>query len=197
MSGTIVGIVEKANLLDGRKTKPGDVILGFPSNGLHTNGYTLAREIFFGKLKLKPSSKVPELGSTVGNELLKVHQSYLHPMTKLLKRFNAKGTKPAIKGFAHITGGGFIDNIPRILPDTVDAKIFRGSWDSQPVFQIIQKVGKVSELEMHTVFNMGIGMISIVDAKRASDVQGYLKRIKQPVFEIGSVSPGTGKCMLA
>ncbi|MDA7511283.1 phosphoribosylformylglycinamidine cyclo-ligase [Verrucomicrobia bacterium] len=196
VSGTIIGIVEKSRLLDGRKIKVGDVILGLPSNGLHTNGYTLARDVFFDKLKLKPSSKLPELGGSVGNELLKVHRSYLEPMTKLVKRFNAKGSTPQIKGFAHITGGGFIDNIPRILPKNVNAKIVRGSWDSQPVFEIIQKAGKVSETEMHTVFNMGIGMVIVAEAKTAPSIQTYLKRLKEPCFEIGKIVRGTGICEL-
>jgi phosphoribosylformylglycinamidine cyclo-ligase len=190
VSGTIIGIVEKSKLLDGRKIKVGDVILGLPSNGLHTNGYTLARNIFFDKLKLKPSSKLSELGGSVGDELLKIHRSYLKPISKLIKRFNKKSSPPEIKGFAHITGGGFIDNIPRILPENVNAKIFRGSWDSQPIFEIIQKVGKVSETEMHTVFNMGIGMIAIVDGEAAPSIQSYLKRIKEPCFEIGKIESG-------
>ena len=117
-------------------------------------------------------------------------------MTKLVKRFNAKGSTPQIKGFAHITGGGFIDNIPRILPKNVNAKIVRGSWDSQPVFEIIQKVGKVSETEMHTVFNMGIGMVIVAEAKTAPSIQTYLKRLKEPCFEIGKIVRGTGICEL-
>ena len=196
VSGTIVGVVEKSAMLDGRRIRPGDAILGLPSNGLHTNGYTLAREVFFEKLKLKPSSKVPELGTTVGKELLRVHRSYLGPMQKLLKRFNSGRGKKHIKGFAHITGGGFIDNIPRILPANTDAEINRQSWEPQPVFEIIQKVGKVSETEMHTVFNMGIGMTIVVDKNAREEVVSYLKRIGETPFEIGQIVSGSGKCSL-
>lgn len=196
VSGTIVGVVEKSQLLDGRHTKAGDVIIGFPSNGLHTNGYTLAREIFFNKLKLKPGAKVPELGSTVKAELLKVHRSYLPLLQKLLKRFNRAKAKPKLKGLAHITGGGFIDNIPRILPSGLNAHITLGTWDSQPVFEIIQRVGKVSVQEMHTVFNMGIGMVAIVDGKSVDEVSAYLKRIREPHFKIGKITRGKGQCLL-
>ena len=196
VSGTIVGVVEKSQILDGRKVKSGDVIIGFPSNGLHTNGYTLARDIFFDKLKLKPSSKVAELGTTVKAELLKVHRSYLPLLQKLIKRFNPPKGQARIKGFAHITGGGFVDNIPRILPKNVDAKISLGSWEAQPVFNIIQKAGKVSVEEMHTVFNMGIGMVAIVDSKSADELSTYLKRIREPHFRIGEISRGKGRCLL-
>lgn len=196
VSGTIVGVVEKSQLLDGRQTKAGDVIIGFPSNGLHTNGYTLAREIFFNKLKLKPGAKVPELGSTVKAELLKVHRSYLPLLQKLIKRFNRTKAKPKLKGLAHITGGGFIDNIPRILPSGLNAHITLGTWDSQPVFEIIQRVGKVSVQEMHTVFNMGIGMVAIVDGKSVDEVSAYLKRIREPHFKIGTITRGKGQCLL-
>lgn len=196
VSGTIVGIVEKSQILDGRRIKANDVILGLPSNGLHTNGYTLAREVFFDRLKLRPSSRVPELGMTVKDELLKVHRSYLTPIQKLLKRFNRAGSQPAIKGFAHITGGGFIDNIPRILPKKIDAEIVRGSWEIPAVFQIIQEAGKVSELEMHTVFNMGIGMVIVVNAKSLTEVTTYLKRLREPFVQIGHTLPGSGQCRL-
>ena len=198
VSGTIVGIVEKSRILDGRRIKANDVILGLPSNGLHTNGYTLAREVFFDRLKLRPSSRVPELGATVKNELLKVHRSYLSPIQKLLKRFNKPGSQaqPIVKGFAHITGGGFIDNIPRILPKMIDAEIDRGSWEIPAVFRIIQDAAKVSELEMHTVFNMGIGMVIVVNSKHLAEVTTYLKRLREPFVQIGHMVPGSGQCRL-
>ena len=196
LSGTIVGIVEKKELLDGKTIKPGDCIIGLPSNGLHTNGYTLAREVLFNQLKLKPATKVKELGMTVRDELLKVHRSYLPVMQKLIKRYNKGKSKPVLKAFAHITGGGFIDNIPRILPKNVDAQVTLNSWDSQPVFDLIQREGKISETEMHTVFNMGIGMIAIVDKASAPALCSYLKRIKEPYFEIGKIVRGKGQCIL-
>src|SRR3954463_15781936 len=122
VSGAIVGVVEKSRMLDGKAIRPGDVVIGLASSGLHTNGYSLARKIFFDQMKLKPSSRVAELGSTIGDELLKVHVSYGPLVQQLLKKFNpaAKRSSHAIKGLAHITGGGFIDNIPRVLPRNCD-----------------------------------------------------------------------------
>ena len=117
VSGTIVGVVEKSKMLDGKGIKPGDAVIGLESSGLHTNGYSLGRQIFFEKLKLKPKSRVAELGNTIGDELLKVHVSYGPLVQKLLKKFNAAGKARTIKGLAHITGGGFVDNIPRVLPE--------------------------------------------------------------------------------
>ena len=119
LSGTIVGVVEKDRILDGKSIRPGDAVIGLASSGLHTNGYSLARRIFFERLKLKPATFVRELNNTVGDELLKVHLSYGPLVRKLLQKFNpaASGAKPAVKALAHITGGGFIDNIPRVLPD--------------------------------------------------------------------------------
>lgn len=194
--GTIVGIVDKAQLLDGKTIKPGDQIIGLPSNGLHTNGYTLARSVLFDQLKLKPSSRVKSLGRTVGQELLRVHQSYLKPITKLLKRFNRPGSPRKVKGLAHITGGGFIDNVPRILPKKVDAEIHRGSWEIPPIFTLIGDAGAVSEQEMHTVFNMGIGMIAVVDGESAQTIERYLNRIGERSFPIGKIVRGKGQCRL-
>ena len=196
VSGTIIGIVEKKEILDGQTIKPGDTIIGLPSNGLHTNGYTLAREVLFNQLKLKPGTKVPELGTTVRNELLKVHRSYLPLMQKLTKRYNKGKSKPLVKAFAHITGGGFIDNIPRILPKNVDAQVMLDSWDSQAIFDLIQREGKISQTEMHTVFNMGIGMIAIVDKATTPALSSYLKRLKEPYYEIGKIVRGKGRCTL-
>ena len=145
VSGTIVGVVEKSRMLDGQKTvRRGDVVIGIASSGLHTNGYSLARKIFFEQMKLKPSSRVPGLDGTIGDELLKVHVSYGPLVQALLKRFNpAGGRRPgAIKGLAHITGGGFVDNIPRILPKTCDVIIRKGSWELLPIFQIIAERGR-------------------------------------------------------
>ena len=197
VSGTIVGIVDEKRMLDGKSIKAGDVILGLPSNGLHTNGYTLAREILFNQLNLRPHSKVKELGTTVGEELLRVHRSYLAVIQKLLRRFHLQPRTRSIKGLAHITGGGFTDNIPRILPQKVDAKIARGSWPVPPIFELIQREGQVSSSEMHTVFNMGIGMVMIVRRDQSDAICRYLKRIKEPVFQIGSVVRGRGQCHLA
>jgi phosphoribosylformylglycinamidine cyclo-ligase len=162
LAGCIVGVVDRKSMIDGRKIKPGDVILGLPSNGLHTNGYSLARKILFEKMKLSPRSRLPRSTVRVGEELLRVHKNYQPLLAKL----------PAgmIKGLAHITGGGLIDNLPRILPKNCDAIIETKSWPVPRIFNILQQNGHVPASEMYQVFNMGIGMVAIVserDAKRA------------------------------
>src|SRR5215212_5872715 len=161
VSGTIVGVVEKSRMLDGQKTiRRSDIVIGIESSGLHTNGYSLARKIFFEQLKMKPSTRVPELKNTIGAEMLKVHVSYGPLVQKLLKRFNETSRKQktapsAIRAFAHITGGGFIDNIPRVLPTNCDVVIRKGSWDMLPIFKIIEQKSGVPEIELYQVFNMG------------------------------------------
>ena len=183
LAGFIVGVVDKKNIIDGRRIKPGDVVLGLKSNGLHTNGYSLARKILFERMRLKPSSKLPQLGRTVGDELLRVHKNY-QPMLARLRL-------GMIKGLAHITGGGLIDNLPRILPRNCDAVIETGSWRIPEIFQILQEKGKVPREEMYQVFNMGIGMAVIVAPGDASRAKSLLKAI-----EIGVIQPGTGKTRL-
>ena len=160
VSGTIVGVVEKNALLDSKTIKPGDAIIGLASSGLHTNGYSLARRILFDQMKLTPKSRVAGLGATLGEELLKVHLSYGLLTRAVLKKF-------AVKGMAHITGGGFIDNVPRVLPKKCDAVIKKGSWDMPPIFQLLADKGGVEEGELYQVFNMGIGMTLIVAAEKA------------------------------
>jgi phosphoribosylformylglycinamidine cyclo-ligase len=191
LSGTIVGVVEKSRLLDGRTIKPGDAVIGLASSGLHTNGYSLARKIFFGKMKLKPSSFVPELRNTIGDELLKVHVSYGPLVGKLLR-------KPSlVKGLAHITGGGFVDNIPRVLPKKCDVVINKGSWDVPPIFQLIAAKGGVEERELYQVFNMGIGMTVIVPGDKADAALRFIRAQKQRAWLIGAVEQGTGKVRMA
>jgi phosphoribosylformylglycinamidine cyclo-ligase len=194
LSGTIVGVVEKARILDGRSIRPGDAVLGLASSGLHTNGYSLARRIFFERLKLKPASFVRELNSTLGDELLKVHRSYGPLVRKLLQKLNppAGGAQPALKGLAHITGGGFIDNIPRVLPPGCDAVVRKGSWEEPPVFQLIRAKGGVDEAELYQVFNMGVGMAVIVDGDKADAALRFIRAQKQAAWLIGEVVPGTG-----
>jgi phosphoribosylformylglycinamidine cyclo-ligase len=215
VSGTIVGVVEKDRIIDGRGIRPGDAVLGLASSGLHTNGYSLARRIFFDRMKLKPTSRVPELRNKIGEELLKVHVSYGPLVQKLLKKFNphpvigarksstgAKaqkrhsslaGSPPLIKGLAHITGGGFIDNIPRVLPRDCDVVIRKGSWDVLPIFQIIQTHGGVPEAELYQVFNMGIGMTVIVAAAQADTMLKFIRQENQKAWLIGEVTEGEGQ----
>jgi len=193
VSGTIVGVVEKTRMLDGRKIRPGDVVIGLQSSGLHTNGYSLARKIFFEQLKLRPSTYVEELGNTIGDELLKVHVSYGLLVQALLKKFNGPARTAGIKGLAHITGGGFVDNIPRVLPKNCDVMIRKGSWEMLPIFQIIAKKGRVPEPELYQVFNMGIGMTMIVDAGSSEAVLRFIRAAKIRAWEIGGVVKGGGK----
>ena len=197
VSGTIVGVVEKANMIDGRGIKPGDAVIGIASSGLHTNGYSLARKVFFETLKLEPHTRVPELGCSVGDELLKVHRSYGPLVQALLKSYNKPNKVRIVKGIAHITGGGFIDNIPRVLPKKCGVKIERGSWPVLPVFELIEKHGKVDNTEMHQVFNMGIGMTVIVSGAKADGVLRSIRRRGNEAWIIGEVTKGNGKVKLA
>ena len=183
LAGCIVGVVDRTKIIDGSKIKPGDVILGLASNGLHTNGYSLAREILFKKMRLKPSSPLPGSAITVGEELLRVHKNY-QPLL-------AKCPVGMIKGLAHITGGGLIDNLPRILPSNCDAVIETKSWRVPSIFQILQKNGSVDAEEMYQVFNMGVGMVAIVAERNAGSATSIL-RAKQ----IGRVKHGTGEVRL-
>jgi phosphoribosylformylglycinamidine cyclo-ligase len=172
-------VVDRAKALDGSKIKVGDVIIGLASNGLHTNGYSLARKVLFDQMGLKLSSKLPGVTKTVGDELLRVHRNYQPLLAKL----------PAgmVKGLAHITGGGLIDNLPRVLPKTTDAVIDTKSWKVPAIFEHIREGGKIDRTEMYQVFNMGIGMAVVVAAKDRAEA---LKRTKGRV--IGQIAKGSG-----
>ena len=196
LSGTIVGVVEKNRMLDGRTIRPGDAILGLASSGLHTNGYSLARSILFDRMKLKPGRHVPELGKTVGEELLSVHRSYWPALKKLLPRYNSAGKPRIIKSLAHITGGGFYDNIPRTLPKRCDAVIEKGTWDLPLIYPLLQKGGRVSEAEMYHVFNMGIGMVITADASRADALLRSVRDAGVPAWRIGEIQRGTGRARI-
>jgi phosphoribosylformylglycinamidine cyclo-ligase len=211
VSGTIVGVVEKSRMLNGQKTvKRGDVVIGIESSGLHTNGYSLGRKIFFEQLGYKPKDKVPGLKQSIGAELLKEHISYGPLVQKLVAKFNpvaasrksAANQKSAaflrtqplpIKAFAHITGGGFVDNIPRVLPKSLDVVIKKGSWDMLPIFQIIEQKSGVPDEELYQVFNMGIGMVAIVSADKADAVLKFIKSQKHKAWLIGEVVKGSGE----
>ncbi|MEN9734298.1 MAG: hypothetical protein RLZ45_2293 [Verrucomicrobiota bacterium] len=193
VSGTIVGVVEKSRMLNGQKTvKRGDAVIGIASSGLHTNGYSLARKIFFETMGLRPKSKVAALGNTIGDEMLKVHVSYGPLVQSLLKRFNTRGT--TIRAIAHITGGGFVDNIPRTLPASCDVVIRKGSWDMLPIFQLIQEKGGVDEAELYQVFNMGIGLTLTVAPESVDAVLAAIAKAKHKAWLIGEVVKGTGEC---
>jgi len=159
--GSIVGVVDRSKIIDGTSIRPGDVIVGLPSSGLHTNGYSLAREILFNQLGYRLDASVGS-GGILGDELLRVHTLYLPQIRKAR-------AKVKIKGMAHITGGGLIDNIPRVLPDTVDAEIHLGTWPIPPIFKVLASAANVSNEELYQVFNMGIGMVLIVAEKNAAE----------------------------
>jgi phosphoribosylformylglycinamidine cyclo-ligase len=195
VSGTIVGVVEKSRMLDGKSIKPGDAVIGLASSGLHTNGYSLARKILFEERKLQPGDYVPDLSNSIGAELLKVHVSYGLLVQKLLKKFN-KGSTRTIKGLAHITGGGFIDNIPRVLPRNCDVVIRKGSWEMLPIFRLLAETGGVEEQELYQVFNMGIGMVVIVAKAKVDAVFRFIRAEKQTAWLIGEVTRGSGKVLM-
>lgn len=179
LAGFIVGVVDKKNVIDGRSISVGDVVLGIPSNGLQTNGYSLARKLFFEIGGHKVDSFIDELGCTVAEALLARHTSFLKPLEAVLD-------SGMIKGLAHITGGGFLENIPRILPDGVSVEIRRGSWRELPVFGLMQRLGQVADLEMFRTFNMGIGMVVVC---RPEDKNTLMSSIEGAV-EIGSIVEG-------
>ena len=179
VAGFIVGVVGRAKVIDGRSITPGDVVLGLPSAGLHTNGYSLARKLFFETDEYTPDTFVSELGQTIGAALLQTHLSYLHVLGPLLD-------VGVIKGLAHITGGGLLENIPRILPDGAAVEIKRGSWPILPVFTLMQRLGNIDEAEMFRTFNMGAGMVIICAATDASSIRNAIKSC----YEIGRVTAG-------
>ncbi len=183
LAGCIVGIVERNKIIEGRKIRPGDAVLGLASNGLHTNGYSLAREILFQKMPLKVNSRLPGFSNSIGKELLRVHKNYQPLLAKI--------PSGVIKGLAHITGGGLIDNLPRILPSNCDAVIETKSWKVPRIFQILQQNGNIDLGEMYQVFNMGIGMAVVVAEQHANRVISILK-----AKPIGRVERGIGKVRL-
>jgi phosphoribosylformylglycinamidine cyclo-ligase len=188
----------------------GDAVIGIASSGLHTNGYSLGRKIFFEQLKLKPSSRMSGLQGTIGEELLKVHVSYGPLVQRLLAKFNVgqasrlspsskekirdrRDACPTVKAFAHITGGGFVDNIPRVLPKSLDVVIKKGSWDMLPIFQIIAEKSGVPDEELYQVFNMGIGMVAIASADKSDAVLKFIRAQKHKAWLIGEVVKGKGE----
>lgn len=179
LAGFIVGVVDKSKVIDGKNITAGDVVLGLPSSGLQTNGYSLARKLFFEIGNYEVDSHVEELGETVGNALLTTHTSFLKHLENLLG-------SGKIKGLAHITGGGFLENIPRILPENVAVEIKRGTWTELPVFGLMQKLGNVEDSEMFRAFNMGIGMVVVC----AEEDKEFFKENITECFEIGRVVRG-------
>jgi len=190
VAGTIVGVVDRAKIVDGSRIAAGDVALGLPSVGLQTNGYTLARKVFFDTMGKKPQDRLPELGGRpIGDVLLDPHLSYLKPLEPLLDA-------DLVHGMAHLTGGGFYDNIPRVLPEGLDVVVKAGAWDAPPVFEVIAREGAVSFEEMHRVFNMGIGMVVFVAPADLARVGQIWKNAGVRWFAIGNVKPGSRRVVV-
>jgi len=178
LSGTIVGVVDKENILDGRNIQSGDLLIGFLSNGLHTNGYSLARKVLLEKYSLNDNIKL--INKSLGEELLRIHRSYLKLIRELKTNVNAKG-------FSHITGGGIISNTSRIIPEGLKIKIHWGNWDIPPVFKLIQNTGNISSDEMRKVFNQGIGLIVVVPKEQEEMTLQVALTQKEHVIVVGEV----------
>ena len=187
--GTIVGAVKRKQLVTGSSIKAGDVIIGLASNGLHTNGYSLARDVIFGKAKLKVNDKLPGTSKKVSDVLLAVHKSYLKPVSKVMASVR-------VQGMAHITGGGLYDNVPRILPKDTCAVIDRTSWKVPAVFDFIGDKGKVARDEMYRVFNMGIGFTIILRKRDAEKALQILKKSRAKATVIGEIRKGKTEVLL-
>ena len=184
VAGTIVGVVDRPKLLDGSRVRDGDLLIGLPSTGLHTNGYSLARRIFFEMARLGPHDRVPELGTTVAEALLAVHRSYLRPVFPLVE-------EGLLSAMAHITGGGFPDNIPRVLPDGLDAVVRPEAWSWPALFRFLESRGGVAREEMLRVFNCGIGMVLVVPRASREAATRRLDAAGEAWMEIGRISRGT------
>ena len=189
LAGMIVGMVERSRIVDGSTIRPGDVLWGLGSDGLHTNGYSLARKLIFEVKGLTVDDFVDALGCTVGEELLRPHRSYVKPVLALMKQM-ADTHRPMVKGIAHITGGGMSDNIPRILPEGTSARIRRGSWPVSPIFRFLQEIGRVEEREMFRTFNMGIGMVVVVAPEEAEKAYRILDGEGERVYSVGEIVAG-------
>lgn len=183
LAGFIVGIVDRARVIDGKSIVAGDVLLALPSVGLHTNGYSLARKLLFEVGGYTAASKIEALGITAGEALLAEHPSFLAPLSGLLDTGH-------IKGLVHITGGGLLDNIPRILPEGVGVRIKRGSWPALPLYDLLQQLGNVTEDEMFRAFNMGVGMVIVCSVADRDLLLAHFGGLGQSVYEIGAAVKG-------
>jgi phosphoribosylformylglycinamidine cyclo-ligase len=190
VAGFIVGVVESARVIDGKSITPGDTVLALPSVGLHTNGYSLARKLFFEVAGYGVDTQLPALDATVGAALLAEHRSYLPALDGLLD-------SGRIKGLAHITGGGLLENIPRILPAGTSAAIARGAWPVLPIFTLMQEIGRIPDSEMYRTFNVGVGLVIICAATEAEAIQSHFAGRDEPCYEIGRVIEGNREVLIA
>ncbi len=186
LAGFIVGVVDRDRIITGEKVEIGDVLLGLPSNGLHTNGYSLARKLLFDVAKYSPQKYVNELKAKVGNELMRTHKSYWPVLRRLLDA-------DCLHAMAHITGGGITENVPRVLPKGTAAVVQMGSWPVQPIFTHMQSIGNVPQDDMMRTFNMGIGMVLVVPSKKFKKAQTIIDRAGEKVYTIGRIAKGDRK----
>ncbi|MES9682087.1 phosphoribosylformylglycinamidine cyclo-ligase [Bacillus sp. AFS001701] len=185
IAGFAVGIVDKPKLVTGQSIKEGDILLGISSNGIHSNGYSLVRKVLLEKGGLTLDQHIDKLGHTLGEELLRPTKIYVKPILNVLKKFE-------VKGMAHITGGGFIENIPRMLPEGIGAEIDYGSWPIQPIFDLLEEIGELKREEMFNIFNMGIGMVLAISEENLHDTIKLLEEDGEKVFIIGRTKAGEG-----
>lgn len=189
IAGFTVGIVDKKKIIDGSTIQEGDVVLGLPSTGIHSNGYSLVRKVLLEKAGLNLAQEIPELGAKLGDVILTPTKIYVKTVLDLLQHAE-------IKGMAHITGGGLVENIPRILPDHCQVQIDSSSWPALPVFELIQREGGIAKYEMYRTFNMGIGFVLITDACNGAKVQERCAQLEQPLYVIGKVVSGEKKVVI-
>lgn len=182
MAGFAVGLVDNGDIIDGSTIRVGDQIVGIASSGLHSNGYSLVRRIIFDRLGLQSDSYLGECGRTVAEELLEPTRIYVEPVLKVMRQYR-------ISGMAHITGGGFYDNIPRILPNACQALFHKGSWNIPPIFDFLREQGGISEEEMYRVFNNGIGYVLVVEASKSQEIIQLLNAMGRPAYRIGEIVP--------
>jgi phosphoribosylformylglycinamidine cyclo-ligase len=185
IAGFAVGACEKKEIITGEKISEGNVLVGLGSSGIHSNGYSLVRKVFFEDQSFSLEESLPELGTTLKEALLTPTKIYVKPVLAALKQFS-------IKGMSHITGGGFIENIPRMLPDHLQADITEGSWDIPSIFTALEHYGEISRSEMYNIFNMGIGFVLAVEEKEAEDILQFFNEQGEEAFIIGRVTSGTG-----
>lgn len=185
MAGFAVGIVDREKIIDGSKIKEGDVVIGIPSSGIHSNGYSLVRKVFFDRLNMKVSDYVEELGETLGDALLRPTKIYTKAVTSVLSRME-------VSGIVHITGGGFYENIPRIIPQGLGVEIQMGTWKVPSVFTYIENAANAEKEDMFATFNMGIGLMMVVPEGRAEEAMGYLREAGEEPSVIGRIVKGSG-----
>ena len=182
LAGFTVGIVDKSKIIDGKKIKAGDKLIGLASSGIHSNGYSLVRKLI-NPTESNLKEYVEKLGCTLGEELIKPTRIYVKTILDLIKKFE-------IKGISHITGGGFIENIPRMIPEGLRVNIQKGTWPVLPIFDLLKSLGNISDGDIYNTFNMGIGMVLAVDADKADEITAYLKSVGEEAFIIGSITEG-------